>query len=155
MKAFHFPLESLRTLRKQREHAAQQRYSQALVLCEGARRLLQLAENELHAGRSLLSAEMKTGVTAGRIVSLQTWCSVLEIRRKESQARLEEARHNADEAFQIMTAASRERETLDRFHDKSQRLWQRAYQAEEQKMFDELAVQRQSVPSMFEKPLMN
>jgi len=155
MKAFNFPLESLRTLRKQREHIAQQRYAQALTICEGARRLLQLAEDELRAGRSLLAAEMKTGVTAARLVNLQTWCSVLEIRRKEGQARVEEARRNADEAFQIMTAASRERETLDRFHDKSQRLWQRAFQAEEQKRFDELAVQRQSAPCIFEKPLLN
>jgi flagellar biosynthesis chaperone FliJ len=88
-------------------------------------------------------------------MNLQTWCAVLDIRRNEGQARLEEARRAANEAFQLLTAAARERETLDRFHDKSQRLWQRTFQAEEQKMFDELAVQRQSAPSIFEKPLLN
>ena len=154
MKAFNFPLESLRTLRKQREQAAQQRYARALVLCDGAERVLQLAEEELNTGRAMLAGELQAGATAGRIVSLQTWCLVLEIRRNECSAALAEARRQANDAFRLMTAAAREREALDRFHDKSQRLWQRAFQVEEQKMFDELAVQRQSTPS-FEKNKFN
>jgi flagellar export protein FliJ len=154
MKAFNFPLESLRTLRKQRESAAQQRYARALVVCEGALRVLKLAEGELRAGQVMLLDELRTGVTAGRIVNLRTWCSVLEIRRNECVAALAEARRTASEALQLMTAAVRDREALDRFHDKSQQLWQRAFHAEEQKMFDELAVQRQT-PVIFEKPLLN
>ncbi len=150
MKAFNFPLESLRTLRKQREQAAQQRYSRALVACDHAARVLQRAEHELTSGRGLLVGELQTGATAGRLVQLRTWCTVLEIRRNESAAALTEAKRNANDAFRLMTAAAREREALDRFHDKSQRIWQRAFHAEEQKMFDELAVQRQAAPS-FEK----
>jgi flagellar export protein FliJ len=143
MKAFNFPLEPLRTLRQQRERVAQQRYARALVLCDGAVRGLQLAEDELHAGQDLLVTELETGATAGRIVNLRTWCTVLEIRRNECAAALAEARRAANDAFRLMTVAVREREALDHFHDKSRRLWQRAFQAEEQKMFDELAVQRQ------------
>jgi flagellar export protein FliJ len=155
MKAFNFPLESLRTLRKQRERAAQQRYARALVVCDGAKRVLQLADEELKAGHAMLAGELEAGATAGRILNLRTWCTVLEIRRHECAAALEEARANANDAFRLLTAAARERESLDNFHDKSQRLWQRAFHAEEQKMFDELAVQRQSAPSLFEKPLLN
>jgi len=155
MKAFSFSLESLRTLRKQREHAAQQGYARALVVCDGATRLLQLAEQELKSGHALLAAELKNGVAAGRILNLQTWCTVLEIRRNQCAAALEEARQNANHAFRVMTDAARDREALDHFHDKSRRLWQRAFQAEEQKLFDELAVQRQSVPAIFEQPLLN
>jgi flagellar export protein FliJ len=151
MKAFNFPLESLRTLRQQREHAAQQRYSRALVLCDGAARVLQLADGELNAGRVMLVDELETGATAARIVNLRTWCTVLEIRRNECAAALAEARRNANDAFRLMTAAVRDREALDRFHDKSQRMWQRAFQVEEQKMYDELAVQRQATP-VLEKP---
>ena len=154
MKAFNFPLESLRTLRKQREQVAQQRYARALVLCDGAARVLQLAEEELKAGHAMLVGELQTGATAGRIVSLRTWCTVLEIRRNECAAALAEAKRQANDAFSLMTAAAREREALDRFHDKSHRIWQRAFQTGEQKMFDELAVQRQTAPS-FEKNQMN
>jgi len=148
MKAFNFPLESLRTLRKQRERMAQQRYARALVLCDGAQRVLQLAEGELRAGQDILTAELKAGATACRIINLRAWCSILETRRNECATALAEARRSAEEAFKLMTAAVREREALDRFHEKSQHQWQRAFMAEEQKMFDELAVQRQSAPAL-------
>ena len=154
MKAFKFPLESLRTLRKQREHAAQQQYARALVVCDGAARLLQLAEEELTAGHSMLLRELAAGTEASRIVNLKTWCSVLETRKNECAATLAEARRDANDAFRAMTVAVREREALDRFHDKSRLQWQRAFQADEQKMFDELAVQRQS-GNGFEKSLLN
>lgn len=154
MKAFNFPLESLRTLRKQREQAAQQRYARALVVCDGAARVLQLAEEELKAGHAMLIGELATGVTAGRIINLKTWCSVLEIRRNECLAALAEAKRDANDAFRLLTAAAREREALDRFHDKSHAVWQRAFHADEQKMFDELAVQRQAAP-VFELSQLN
>jgi len=154
MKAFSFPLESLRILRKQRERAAQQRYARALVACDSAARGLQLAEQAMKAGHATLLGELQSGVTAGRIVNLRTWCTVLEIRRNECAAACAEARRDANDALRLMTAAAREREALDRFHEKSHRLWQREFQAGEQKMFDELAVQRQAAP-MLEKSRLN
>jgi flagellar export protein FliJ len=155
MKAFNFPLESLRTLRKQRERAAQQRYARALVVCDSALRQLQLAEGELKGGHATLVAALENGSPAGRLVNLRTWCAVLEIRRNECLAALAEARRDANDALRLMTAAVREREALDRFHDKSQQLWQRAFHTDEQKMFDELAVQRQAGPSFEKARLLN
>ena len=154
MKAFSFPLESLRILRKQRERTAQQRYARALALCEDAARALQQAEAELKAGHAVLVGELERGAAAGRILNLRTWCTVLEIRRNECAAAHAEARRDAGDALRLLTAAAREREALDRFHEKSERLWQRAFQAEEQKMFDELAVQRQTAPTL-EKSRLN
>jgi flagellar export protein FliJ len=154
MKAFNFPLESLRTLRQQRERAAQQRYARALAACDSAGQGLQLASGELSAGHAVFLGELAAGAAAGRLVNLRTWCSVLEIRRNERAAALAEARRNANDALRLLTAAAREREALDRFHDKSQHLWQRAFQADEQKMLDELAVQRQA-PAGVEKSLLN
>ena len=154
MKAFSFPLESLRILRKQRERTAQQRYARALVVCDGAARGLQLAEAELKTGHAVLIGELQTGTTADRIIQLRTWCTVLEIRRNECAAAFVEARREANDAFRLLTAAAREREALDRFHEKSQNLWRREFQADEQKMFDELAVQRQAAPTL-EKTRLN
>lgn len=155
MKAFNFPLESLRTLRKQRERTAQQRYARALVVCDNATRLLQHAEEDLRNGHAMFVCELEAGSTAGRLVNLRTWCAVLEIRRNECLTALAEARRDANDVFRLMTAAAREREALDRFHDKSQHLWQRAFHADEQKMFDELAVQRQATPSFEKARLLN
>jgi flagellar export protein FliJ len=153
MKAFHFPLESLRTLRQQREHIAQQGYARTLVACDDAARGLQLAQQELQAGQRVLVQELQTGAVADRILNLRTWCTVLEIRCHERAAVLAEARRAAAEAFRQMTAAVRDRQVLDRFHEKAQHLWQRKFLADEQKMFDELAVQRQSAG--LDKSLLN
>jgi flagellar export protein FliJ len=153
MKTFHFPLESIRTLRQQRERAAQQQYARALAVCDRAARALELAEATLKTGQERLGRELQAGAPAARLAHLRTWCTVLEIRRHEGAAAAEEARRKAGEAQRLMTAAAREREALDRFHEKSQLRWQREFQAEEQKMFDELAVQRQ--PAGLEKSLLN
>src|SRR5580692_10447908 len=121
MKSFRFPLESLRTLRKQKERAAQQRYARSLFACKAAATQLEKAVKELDAGRDMLMRELTNGVPAARIVNLRTWCMAL--------------------AFQEMTAAMRDREGLDRFYDKARRVHAQEYVREEQKNFDELAVQ--------------
>lgn len=154
MKAFNFPLESLRTLRQQRERTAQQRYARALVQCDEAERGWQRSEAELQTAHALFRSELAAGVAAGRLVQLRTWGTVLEIRRNQAAAAVTEARRNVEDASRLMTAAAREREALDRFHDKSQHLWQRAFHADEQKVYDELAVQRQAEANM-EKSLLN
>jgi flagellar biosynthesis chaperone FliJ len=72
----------------------------------------------------------------------------LEIRFHECEATLAQARNAATEAFNFMCAARRDREALDRFHEKSRAAWQRLCQQAEQKLLDELAVQRQSAPAL-------
>jgi len=148
MKGFSFPLESIRVLRQQRERAAQQRYARALLQRDDAEHVLKGAEGELVVGYKQLETELQHGAGMGRIVHLRTWCNVLEMRFHECEAALTEARTAASEAFNFMCAARRDRETLDRFHDKSKTTWQRSCQQAEQKMLDELAVQRQSTPAL-------
>jgi flagellar export protein FliJ len=148
MKGFSFPLESIRVLRQQRERMAQQRYSRALLQRDGAEQLLKAAGEELAAGYRQLEEEIERGAGVSRIIHLRNWCSVLEMRLHECEAALEEARSAAAESFNFMCAARRDRETLDRFHDKSHASWQRSCQQAEQKMLDELAVQRQSTHAL-------
>ena len=148
MKGFSFPLESIRVLRQQHERAAQQRYARALTLCDGAERILKIADEELSAGYAMLSKELNDTSSIARLIHFRTWCAVLEMRFHECAAAVTEARNAATEAFNFMCVATRDRETLDRFHDKSRRTWERKCQQSEQKMLDELAVQRQPMPSL-------
>jgi len=141
MKMFRFPLEPLRTLRKQKERAAQQRYARSLFACKAAATSLEKAVRELDAGRNLLMRELNGGVPAARIVNLRTWCMALEIHQHERRAAFNETKRVADIAFQEMAAAMRDREGLDRFYDKARRSHLLEYQREEQKNFDEMAVQ--------------
>ena len=141
MKLFKFPLESLRTLRKQKERIAQQHYARALAACDTAGTQLQDADRKLAAAWEQLVIEMSEGAAAAQIFGRHTWCAMLETRRNELQAALDEARRAAATALQELIAAARNREALDRFCDKSRRAHEHAVQREEQKNFDELAVQ--------------
>lgn len=141
MKTFRFPLESLRTLRKQKERAAQQRYARSLYACNAAAALLEKAARALDAGREMLTRELNNGVSAARLMNLRTWCMALEIHHRERRAAFNESRRLADLAFQEMAVAMRDREGLDRFHDRARQAYAREVLLEEQKHFDELAVQ--------------
>ena len=141
MKTFRFPLESLRVLRKQKERAAQQRYARSLSACNTAAAQLEKAVRDLDAGRNLLTRELNSGVPVSKIISLRTWCMALEITQHERRAAFTETRRIADLALQEMTAAMRDREGLDRFYDKSRRSHAQEVLRDEQKNFDELAVQ--------------
>ena len=134
MKRFTFPLESVRVLRQQKERAAQQRYAKALAVCTKAETQLQNAAAELETGWSSLASELKTSVAASRLVHLRTWCTVLEIRWHERKAVLAEARRVAELAFQEMVAAMRAVSYTHLAYDLE-------VQREEQKNFDEMAVQ--------------
>ena len=148
MKKFAFPLESLRVLRKQKESAAQQRYARALDACQKAEVQLQNAANELETGRSLLSHELASGLAASRLASLRNWCLALEIRWRERQAALTETRRVAGLIFREMAVATRDREGLDRYHEKAQTAHDQESKRDEQKMFDEMAVQADGMATL-------
>jgi flagellar export protein FliJ len=141
MKSFRFPLESLRVLRQQKERAAQQRYARSLFACNAAAAQLEKAAKALDAGRDSLTRELNSGLPAAKIMNLRTWCIALEIHQHERRAAFNESRRIADMAFQEMAAARRDREGLDRFYDKARQSHAQDVLREEQKAFDELAVQ--------------
>ncbi len=140
MKPFHFPLEPLHLLRKQKERVAQQRYARTLSVCETAAAQLEKAATELAVGRESLTSELNSGVSAAKIMSLRTWCMALEIHQHERRAALAEARRISQLALQELNAARRDREGLDRFYDKARRAHLQETLRAEQKSLDELAV---------------
>jgi flagellar export protein FliJ len=146
MKPFRFSLEMLQVLRKQTERVAQQRYVAALAARNGAELHLQRAAADLSVGWDQLGQELGRGITASRLADLRAWCKVLEGRWNERKTALEAARRAAEQAFQAMTTAVRDREALDRFYDKSRRAYDREVQRADQKTYDELAVQLSSTP---------
>ncbi|HTV41959.1 MAG TPA: flagellar export protein FliJ [Candidatus Sulfotelmatobacter sp.] len=140
MKTFHFPLEPLRVLRKQKEREAQQRYARSLSACDAAAAQLQKATTDLTSGRDLLTRELNSGVSAAKMMNLRTWCMALEIHQHERRAAFTEARRISQLAFQEMVSARRDREGLDCFHDKARRAHALETFRAEQKNLDELAV---------------
>lgn len=141
MKPFHFSLESLHVLRRQKEEAAQVRHADALTAREQATTSYDQAAADWAVGIDSLAGKLAQGETADNLLSARAWCSELEIRRNQRKAALDEARRQAEISRQELVASARERETLDRFRDKSMQAHASAVQREEQKNLDEIAVQ--------------
>ena len=80
------------------------------------------------------------GITATRLVRTRAWCSVLETRQQERDAALKAARQAMNDAWREMMLAMRDREALDRYHDKCRRAYDREVQRGEQKRLDELGL---------------
>jgi flagellar export protein FliJ len=146
MKAFRFSLQSIRLLREQKERNAQKRFAEALRACEEAALLLQATSDELAAGWTSLCSDLAAGVTATKLVRTRAWCNVLESRQKELSAALDRARRAMDDAWREMMRATRDREALDRYHDKCRRAYDLEAQRDAQKMLDELGIQRALSP---------
>lgn len=140
MKSFRFPLQSLRVLREQKERAAQKHYTEALQACEQAAVRLKTASDELANCWSALCDKLSNGVNATDLLRTRAWCNVLELRLKDRAHELETARQDVDVVWREMMMATRDREALDKFHDKRRRTYDREIQREEQKVLDELAL---------------
>lgn len=146
MKSFQFSLSALCVLREQQEQAAQKKYAGALRDCEEAAERVQNASQELMTCWHDLTGKLSSGVSAVEFLRVRAWCNVLELRLKERTAALEQARLNVDAVWQEMLTATRDRETLDRFHDKKRRAYDLEVQRLEQKELDELAIQLAATP---------
>lgn len=150
MKRFQFSLSALSVLREQQEQAAQKKYAEALRHCEDAAAKVQAASQELTTSWHDLTTKLSNGVSAVEFLRSRAWCNVLELRLKDQTTALAEARLKVDAVWQEMLTATRDRETLDRFHDKKRRAYDRELQRLEQKELDELAIQLAATPGPFQ-----
>jgi flagellar export protein FliJ len=146
MKSFHFSLSALSVLREQQEQAAQKKYADALHFCEQAAAHVQTASGELMGCWHDLNGKLSAGVSAMEFLRARAWCNVLELRLKERTTALEQARLKVDAVWQEMLVATRDRETLDRFHKKKRRAYDTEVLRKEQQELDELAIQLAATP---------
>ncbi len=102
---------------------------------------MQAASAELAASWTHFSGKLAAGATGIELLRARAWCNVLELRAKERAAIMEQARLATEAAWRDMLSATREREALDRLHDKRLAAHNRAAATEEQKTLDELALQ--------------
>lgn len=141
MKRYQFPLESLRRLREQREEAAQQRHAKALAACRTAAEQLEAASTRLAEARDWFSLVLAEKLEAGKLMNVRAWCTALEIKQREHFKALNDARRVADETLREMMVATRDREALDRYRERTRRAYEYEVRREEQKIADEMAAQ--------------
>ena len=146
MKPFRFSLQPIRALKEQAEQAARERYAATLRACEEAATRMQQASVELTECWAGLCEKLASGVNSGELLRARAWCNVLELRVKERASALEAARHAVDAVWEQLMVATREREGLDRLHERRRVAYQRQALAAEQKVLDELALQMAHFP---------
>jgi flagellar export protein FliJ len=144
MKAFHFTLEAVRTVRQRQEQAAMEQYAQALVAREQAVQQVNAAREKLNAARHEIRALLAGGYTASKAVQAQEHYRSLQQLLDQGVAALGLAECQVNTALNAMLAMRRQREIVDKFFNKQKSRHQREQLREEQKMLDDLAGRRPS-----------
>ena len=140
MKPFRFSLQSVRVIRERKEQAAQEQYAGALRNHELAAKQLQQANDELAASWEALCQQVSLGAAAADLRRARGWCAALETRQKERAAELQKTRYALDAASRDLITATRDRQAMDRLHDKHRAAHQLEAQREEQKILDEMGL---------------
>jgi len=142
MKRFQFSLQAIQSQRQHKEELARERYAGALRACEQAARNMQTASYEEAAAWAALNHQLEAGLNSDDLLQARAWCHALELHVAECGAHLRKTEEKATLSWQALLLATREREALDRFHQKRRVAHHRCAQKEEQKLLDEVAIQR-------------
>ena len=142
MKAFHFTLEAVRTVRQRQEQAAMEHYAQALVAREQAAQRLNAVQEKLNAVGREIRALLAGGCAASRIAQAHDCHRSLQQRLNECVAALGLAECRVNVALKAMLAARRQREIVDKFYEKQKTRHRREQLRGEQKVLDDLAGRR-------------
>ena len=144
MKAFHFTLEAVGTVRQRQEQKAMERYAQSLVLRQRALEALEAAERALHACWKEWRERLAGGCAAAEAAQAYAYQRSLVQRRDEGAQALQTAERRVNAALQGMLVARQEREVVDKCHDRQKARYRREQARGEQKFLDDLAGRRGS-----------
>jgi flagellar export protein FliJ len=139
MKAFRFSLQSLLTLREEREQAAQQHYARMLRALAGVDAALATVEQHLAALAGEQHARLQVGLPANELERLGHYRLALE----ERQLRLQQERTHAQSAAELartaLLQATQARQALENYRQKLHRAYAYSVARAEQQRLDDLA----------------
>lgn len=137
MKKWKFSLEAVRILKQRLEEEAARKLSQALVKLGQTKALL--VETEKHLETAARNCSRKQKVAAAELLQLTQYMNLLERQRAERQAACWEAEKQVVLARAHLEKVAREREILDRLHDRKKAEHDFHLAKQEQKWLDEMA----------------
>lgn len=147
MKRFRFNLTAVRQLRELQEEKAQKAHGDAMRQRNEAAQRLNDADNNLKRTHEALRSRMGPGgrgIPASELHQAQGWFAVLQERRKQLVADLEQQQRILEQRHGELKLAMRRREAMDRVFHKQLTAHRRAVESEEQKQLDELAARARS-----------
>lgn len=141
MKKWKFSLESIRELKNRLEEEAAQKRARALNGVLRARALLAETEKELNAAALMQFAAAGKKSTAHELVQLSEYSTALEKQRRERLEKVLHAEREETLARAALEKVAREREVLDKLHDRQRSTHRFHVARQEQKWADEVAQQ--------------
>lgn len=152
MKAFHFRLQAVLTLRAQAEQAAQQSCARAYAVVTTTAERLRVADTAIAASDERRRTQLTAGAAANHVEHLRVFGVLLGERRTQRMRELAEARSRAEEACRLLVVATQGREALERLRHRQ--LTQHNYQTaqSEQKILDELSAQKRPLLEAWREP---
>ncbi len=139
MKAFHFRLQVVLTLREEAEQAAQRACARALMAMEQAATRLGSAEAAIAANDERRRSRLAAGLRADELEQSRRYSAVLEDRRSPRAREAARAQRLVEEARHKLLLASRRREILERLRERQRLLHDYQTARAEQKLLDELS----------------
>ena len=152
MKAFHFRLEAVLTLRAQAEQAAQQACARAYAAANDAAERLRAAEAAIAASDAMRREQLAKGTNSEQLEQSRIFAGLLGERRVARKRELADARLRAEDASRLLLVATQGREALERLRHRQ--LSQHNYQTAqtEQKILDELSAQKRPLLESWREP---
>jgi flagellar protein FliJ len=141
MKRWKFSLESVRQLKNRLEEEAAQKHARALVQATRAKAALAETEKEINAAALMQFAGAGKKSSARELSQLAHYMTVLEKQRHERLDKVLHAEREATLARAQLEKVAREREILDRLHERQHSEHRFHVAKQEQKWIDELATQ--------------
>lgn len=145
MKRFRFQLESILTLREQRERTAQRRFVEALRAYEAIEVRRREHQDLVFAWETQTRELRLQGAPACDWRALGNYGVALDEQRQRLDAEADVARRALDAAWAQMTEAARDREGLERYRNRQRAAYERAAGVADQKFLDDLAGRRRAV----------
>jgi flagellar export protein FliJ len=142
MKAFHFTLEAVRTVRRRLEQTAMEQYAQALLARQQAFERLDAVQRQLNEGQQELRGQLTAGCTAQQAAQAHDYHRSLGTLRDELSLALGVTERRVNATLQSMLAARQQREIVDKSFTKQKTRHERGQFLAEQKAMDDLAGRR-------------
>ena len=142
MKAFHFSLEAVQTIRHRQEQQALETYVQALLGRQQVLDKLDTIRGQIQRNQQEIHRLLTKSCTASALLQVNQYARSLEKLQADQIVALALAERRVNSTFQAMILARQQRKMVENFRAKQFARHQRSEWREEQKFLDDLASRR-------------
>jgi len=142
MKKFHFKLDALLRVRKERENVARQDLSVARQDLQEHLEYMGKLENEGQAVEDAMRFNKNAKIDAADLAIHRQYMEVLKVRISHQQDKVMESKNVVEGKRQVVTQAMQERKVIEKLKEKQYAKWRSEVESAEKAFFDEQGTMR-------------